>query len=349
MNGLIRKKRFWFTAASGLFILVYTIKQADLGKLAQSLHDIDPFWGGLALVASAVSYLCIGVVLYLLLGSMKHRLPFSAASRISLVSTTMNYVMAIGGLSGMAAKVYLLSREKIPPSSTLSISMVHGFLTNTVAIIFVYLGFFYLYSEYKMSRRQIEVGVVILLVAFVLTWLTIQTIIHESFRKRAWQIFFRSASFIAGKLHNPRWFHQERAEAFFEKFNVSMNALVKNSSILWIPAIFALLDWTAMFLCLKWSFLAVNYPVENHTLMVGFSIGIFAAIISITPMSIGVMEGSMAGAFYLMGLDYNRALLATLIYRCAYYFLPILLSLFYYRHFFLVSRRKVEDGDPQKA
>ncbi|MFP5212268.1 MAG: hypothetical protein ACLGPL_02710, partial [Acidobacteriota bacterium] len=46
------------------------------------------------------------------------------------------------------------------------------------------------------------------------------------------------------------------------------------------------------------------------------------------------MEGSMAGSFYLMGLDYESALLATLIYRTAYFLIPILVSLFFYRRFF---------------
>jgi len=42
----------------------------------------------------------------------------------------------------------------------------------------------------------------------------------------------------------------------------------------------------------------------------------------------------MAGSFYLMGLDYDRALVATLIFRFAYFLLPIFVSAFTYKHFF---------------
>ena len=276
---------------------------------------------------------------------MGHRLPYSASVRISLLSCTLNYVMAIGGLSGMAAKVYLLAREKVPASKTLSISMVHGFLTNTVAVTFIYLGFFYLYSQYKMNARQIEIGIFILVVAFILTWVTIKTIIYESFRKRLWQFIFRISSVICTKLKHPRWLHHERAQAFFDNFNESMNLLVSNARILIAPAAFALADWLLMLLCLKSSFLAVHYSIDNHTLLVGFSVGIFTTLFSLTPASIGLMEGFMAGSFYLMGLDYERALMATLIYRFVYFFLPILLSLSYYRY---IAGTPQEDRDSDK-
>jgi glycosyltransferase 2 family protein len=327
------RKRFLLAGILGLSILFYTIKQADLRKLVENFQDINLLWTPVVLLTSALSYVFIGAVLYRLLKSAGLTLPFTTSLRISLVSCTLNYAMTIGGLSGVAAKVYLLAKEKIPPSNTLSISMVHGFLTNTVAVIFIYLGFFFLYSEYKLSTREKEVGVIILLVAFLLSWITIQTIIHESFRKKLWQLCLWAVLFISRKIRHPNWVHKEKAQAFFEKFNENLNIIMKNPSILIAPATYALLDWALMFLCLKCSFLAVRYPVDNWTLLVGFSVGVFMTLFSITPASIGVIEGSMAACFYLMGLDYDRALLATLIYRFAYFFLPILISLFFYKQF----------------
>ncbi len=343
---IFRKKRFWFAAALGLSILVITLNRADLKKLGASFQEIDFFWVLAALLASVASYTFIAAVLHRLLRGMHHPLPFPDSFRISLVSTALNYVMAMGGLSGMAVKFYLLSREKVPPSSTLSISMVHGFLTNTVAVVFVYLGFFFLYSQYKMSVREMEVGIVILAVAFVLTWVTIHVIISESFRKRMWQWLVLALSWLGSKIRRPSWYHPERAERFFQNFNRSMNFLVKDSRILLAPAMFAVLDWLTMFLCLKASFLAVNYPVDNRSLLVGFSVGIFAGLFSITPASIGIMEGSMAGCFYLMGLDYDQALVATLIYRIVYYFLPLLVSFFFYKDFFVSSAEQLESQNP---
>jgi glycosyltransferase 2 family protein len=336
------RKRFLLAAFLGLSILFYTIKQADLTKLLENIQDIHLLWGLLVLLTSALSYVCIAAVLHRLLRSMGHSVPFATSFRISLVSCTLNYAMAIGGLSGIAAKVYLLAKEDIPPSKTLSISMVHGFLTNTVAVIFIYLGFFFLYSEYKLSTREKEFGVVVLLIAFLLSWLTVQIIIHESFRRKLWELCLHGALFMSQKLRRPHLVNQEKAQGFFKNFNRSLNIIVSNSSILLVPAVFALLDWMLMFFCLKYSFLAVRYPVDDMTLLVGFSVGIFMTLFSLTPASIGLMEGSMAASFYLMGLDYNHALLATLIYRFAYFFLPMLVSVFFYRHFFVSRPPEIE-------
>jgi len=197
------RKRFLLAGILGLSILFYTIKQADLRKLVGNFQEIHLFWGTLVILASALSYLCIAAVLHRLLKSMGHTLPFAASFRISLVSCTLNYLMALGGLSGVAAKVYLLSREKIPPSNTLSISIVHGFLTNTVAVVFIYLGFFFLYSEYKMGTAQKEFGIVVLIVAFLLTWITIQTLVHEAFRKIFWRFLLRSGLAVSLALKHP--------------------------------------------------------------------------------------------------------------------------------------------------
>jgi len=243
--------------------------------------------------------------------------------------------MSVAGLSGVAAKVYLLSRENIPPSNTLSVSIIHGFLTNTIAVLFIYLGFFYLYSQHQITDRNQEVfGALILLIAFLLTWITIQTIIHEAFRKKLWQIALNLVIAFCARIGKPHWIQRERAQVFFENFNASLNMIMRNRGVLLFPASLALLDWLFMFLCLKFSFIAINYPVNNKVLMVGFSVGLFMSLFSLTPASIGLVEGSMAWSFYLMDLDYEFCLMAILIYRIAYYFAPIAVSVFFFKRFF---------------
>jgi uncharacterized protein (TIRG00374 family) len=349
MNASFKFKRFWFALVLGLLVFLYALRQADFKVLARSLENLDPAWTIMAIVASGLSYLCIAAVLHFLLKGAGYLLSFSVTARISTVSSTLNYVMATGGLSGMAIKVFLLTRKKVQPSSTLSISMVHGFLTNTVAVMFIYLGFFYLYSQHKMTVREMGAGIAILIFALLLTWFTIQTILHESFRRKMWKFCRRLASAAGARLPRPRWFHPEKADQFFENFNTSMNYLVKNSRILLKPAIFALLDWLLMICCLKFAFLAVHYPIGNQALLVGFSVGIFATLISLTPASVGITEGAMAGSFYLMGLNYDQALLATVIYRVTYFYLPMFLGIFFYNGLLTASNGDLENTRADKG
>jgi glycosyltransferase 2 family protein len=340
LTGLYARKRVWIAAAIGLMLLYYTIHQADLKELLDNIRNIHKGWALAVVLASAASYLFIAMVLHRLLQISRYPSKFSPILKITLISCTLNYLMALGGLSGVAAKVYMLSKRNIPPSKTLSISMVHGFLTNTVAVVLVFFGFFFLYSHYKMNSRQIGVGAVILLFALALTWITVQVLLHEGFRKRLWQLLIAMGVAVCHRLHHPQWINADRAAAFFANFNASISELSTSGRTLWGPAVYAFLDWLFMFLTLKCSFLAANYSVSNTTLLVGFSVGIFASLFSLTPASLGIMEGSMAGSFFLMGCNYDRALLATLIYRLAYYLLPILASGLFYRTFF----PSAEDG-----
>ncbi len=338
MVSIATRKRFWVAAVFGLIVLFYTVKQANLHKFAQHLGEINPFWALAVLVSAFLSYACIAAVLEKLLRGIGLPISFGSCFKISLLSSTLNYLMSVAGLSGVAAKVYLLSREDIPPSNTLSVSIIHGFLTNTIAVLFIYLGFFYLYSQHQITDRNQEVfGAIVLLVAFLLTWVTIQTIIHEAFRKKVWKIGLNLLIAFCAKIGKLHWIRRERAEVFFENFNESLNMIMRKRGVLLLPASLALLDWLFMFLCLKFSFIAINYPVSNKVLMVGFSVGLFMSLFSLTPASIGLMEGSMAWSFYLMNLDYEFCLMAILIYRVAYYFAPIALSIFFFKRFFPAS------------
>ncbi len=346
MVSIATRKRFWVAALLGAIILVYTVKQANLHRFVEHLGDVNPFWAVLVVASAFLSYICIAGVLKKLLKGISLPISFGSCFKISLLSATLNYMMSVAGLSGVAAKVYLLSREDIPPSNTLSVSIIHGFLTNTIAVLFIYLGFFYLYSQHQITDRdRLFFGIAVLIVAFLLTVLTIQTIIHEAFRIKVWDVGMRIVTSFCKKIGKPQWIRSERAEAFFENFNGSLNMIMKNSGVLLVPAILAFFDWVFMFLCLKLSFVAIGYPVGNKVLMVGFSIGLFTGLFSLTPASIGLMEGSMAGAFYLMGLDYDLALVAILIYRIAYYFLPIGVSVLFLKRFF--PERPLREGGKQ--
>ncbi len=93
---------------------------------------------------------------------------------------------------------------------------------------------------------------------------------------------------------------------------------------------------------------AISMQKDLPLLMVGFSVGLFMSMFSLTPASIGIMEGSMAGAFYWMGLDYESSLLAVLIYRIAYYFVPIAVSIFSFKRFF-TAPDLADSGKPRST
>src|SRR5262249_22982255 len=106
-----------------------------------------------------------------------------------------------------------------------------------------------------------------------------------------------------------------------------------------VPLLYIALDWVLTLLILYTSFLTLRCPVRLSQVMVGFAVGMVAAFASLIPGGLGVMEGSMAAIFAGFGVPYESAVLAPLLFRIAYYVLPLLVSLFFLHGMFVVGRQ----------
>ena len=74
----------------------------------------------------------------------------------------------------------------------------------------------------------------------------------------------------------------------------------------------------------------MNHPVSPGLVVVGFAVGIVLSLVSFVPGGLGVMEGSMTAVFSSLGVPWENAFLAVVIFRVAYYVLPLLLSVFFF-------------------
>jgi len=90
-------------------------------------------------------------------------------------------------------------------------------------------------------------------------------------------------------------------------------------------------DWASTVICLWFCFYALGKSLVIGTLLTGFSLGITAGFISLVPGGLGIQEGSMASIYALLGVSIHTALLAAILFRIIYYFIPFLISLGFYR------------------
>ena len=78
---------------------------------------------------------------------------------------------------------------------------------------------------------------------------------------------------------------------------------------------------------LSTAFFAIGTPIAMSHVIAGFAIGMFFSIASLVPGGLGIMDGSMAAVFVTLGVQFEQAVVAILIFRAAYYGLPIVASL----------------------
>ena len=85
----------------------------------------------------------------------------------------------------------------------------------------------------------------------------------------------------------------------------------------------------------------MNYPIAPGLVIIGFGVGIVLSLVSLVPGGLGVMESAMTAAFVSLSVPFEPALVAVLLFRVAYYVLPLLVSLFFFHGIFLQAAHSV--------
>ena len=109
---------------------------------------------------------------------------------------------------------------------------------------------------------------------------------------------------------------------------VMKNLQKKNKMTMTIVYVCA--DWLFTILVLYFAFRAVGIHISAGVLVAGFAVGMVTTLIPLLPGGLGAMELAMTAVYAQMGIDWDAALMATLIYRVVYYILPGIVSIFIY-------------------
>ncbi len=87
------------------------------------------------------------------------------------------------------------------------------------------------------------------------------------------------------------------------------------------------------YLCLLFSVCAVGAHPRPSLVLLAYAVAGIIGLVPITPGGLGIVEASLSGLLVLAGLDGAQAVLATLAYRLASYWLPLMSGPFAYAAF----------------
>jgi uncharacterized protein (TIRG00374 family) len=88
--------------------------------------------------------------------------------------------------------------------------------------------------------------------------------------------------------------------------------------------------WAAWIMVMYLSFLCVDVAVLPAPLIIGFSFGQIGGFFSMVPGGLGTLEGSSSLVFSMLGLSFESALIAVLIYRMMFNIVPFVISIPFY-------------------
>lgn len=252
--------------------------------------------------------------------------------RITFVSNTVNYLVATGGLSGFAFRMYFFTQHGIPMGNAVTISFVQGLLTNLTLLFFLAMGFYFLIVHASLGTAALVTAAAMLGAFVLLTVLCLVLLVRPLARRR-----FLARTVLVGHRLARRFLPSHRLPRRIHLWQVAHNVNAGLDFMLsrWRsmigPAAWIVLDWLATLGVLKASFWCAGRDLPFGEVAVGFAIGMLASLVSLAPGGIGILEGSMTGVFVTLGVPLETAVVAVLVFRFAYYAVPFLVSLLFFR------------------
>lgn len=306
-------------------LLVYQAKDSFI----KIWREVSTKYLFLSLLSSVLIYVAMGMSLYEVLRIMGRKIGRGAAVGIALVSTTVNYVVSSLGVSGFALRAHLLNRRRVPFGMCVTASIVITVLLYFVLAIIILQGSILMCINSSATTMQLVKNFILIVVMCVICAAVTAFLFNNEWRSKWVRRIFR--------LINKVLFHVFRAlipkgryDDFVDQLDEGIDLIHKKKKKLTWTIIYVCADWLFTILVLYFAFRAVGVHITAGVLVAGFAVGMVTTLIPLLPGGLGAMELAMTAVYAQMGINWDAALMATLIYRVVYYILPGIVSIFIY-------------------
>jgi uncharacterized protein (TIRG00374 family) len=307
-------------ALIGLAVIVMDWSQIRTA-LSQASWKPIPY----ALAATLVSYACISFsftqVSRLLGVDMRTR----DLAIVGFVSTVLNHLVLSGGAAGYSVRFLLMNRHGVSLREVVAISIFHFLLTSLMMIAMLPVGLLYVGLNASLSQTTATVLAASALLIFLGTLLAVGVIFWGRMRRRAIRLLGKAVRTVV------RRDVQEPLERFDATVALGVQAMREDPVSMLIIASLIAIDWAFSAAALWFCFRAFDVTLSVGQLISGFVIGTVAGVASMFPGGLGIQEASMTGIFALLGVSFEKAVVASILYRVVYSIVPYLVSLVFYR------------------
>lgn len=315
-------KRLTISIVALLVLVGVAVVVLDFGEDKRILSQTDWKFIPIALFFTAISYICISCSFWVTSRIFGIGIPSRTLSQIGFVSMALNHVITIAGIPGYSLRILLMGSRGVGAGDVVAVSLFYSYFNYVVFIALFLTGLIYLLTTPLFSPGGfIGLGVVTALLVLVLFLATILVFVRTM---RVW--FLQKVKKIMYRL--------KRDYGILSSINNFDQALARGMvNIQRKPFTFVLLlalvtaDWISTIFVLRYCFEAFGDPIGTGVLITGFAIGIAVGLLSMIPGGLGIQEASMAGVYSLLGVFFERAVLASILFRVIYYFIPFGVSL----------------------
>lgn len=348
----VPSSRHWLAFGAALAVLAVGLIAAasDAQTLIKVVGDVRPATLLLPVLCTIGSYAAMAVSYQHIATAAGLDLPFREMLKITLASTSANFVFSTGGLSGLALRSYFFSQQHgLNSGSAVSISLAQTFLTNFVLLAFLFWGLLNLLLDGQLHGSSELIGGLLFVLSVLLCSGAVAVVTSRTARLRLFAFLMRLPALLSRFLRVRGEGMRARLEIFEAELNEGVDFLISRRAHMASPLAYIGLDWFLMLATLSAAFYCVERPVPMHVVVIGFSTGVFLSLINLVPGGLGIMEGSMAAVFAAFDVPLEPAIVATVIFRVSYYLLPLAVTLLFFRPMILANRpRSTPRSSPTK-
>jgi len=289
-----------------------------------------------ALAATLVSYTCISLSFSQVSRLLGVGMRMKVLAIVGFVSSVLNHLMLSGGAAGYSVRFMLMNRYGVAMRKVVAISILHFYLTSLLMIAMLPVGLIYLALNAALSQTTAIVLAVSASILLLVTIVATGLIFRSTMRKRVIRILVKATRTL---LHRDV---RDLLERFDATMDQGIQAMRENPSSMAIIASLIVIDWALSATALWFCYRAFGATLSIGQLVSGFVIGTVAGVASLFPGGLGIQEASMTGIFALLGIPFEKAVLASILYRVVYSIVPYFVSLGFYR---LVLRQEDNGKD----
>jgi len=320
-----RRGLVWSLGALAAFAILGGVVWARFDEVRRASEAVSWPWVLAALGSALASHACVGLALSETLAVLGHDLGGPLVLGIALVSTTANYLVSAGGVTGFALKAHLLHKRRVPVATTVTASAVTTAILYAVLALILAEGFATLLLRAggaKLAILESGFGLLVLLAgaAFLLV-----AFFNHQVRGRLARRLFRLTNRAAYKM-SSREIPPEDFAAFEMQLNQGLARIGAGRGRLTRTVLYTCLDWGFAMFSLWLCFRATGVVLPVGHLSAAFTTGQAATLIPVLPGGLGAAEGSITALMTGFDVDAGDALVAAMLFRLCYYVVPSLLS-----------------------
>lgn len=296
----------------------------DWRTVPELLHRINWYLLPLVFVSTIVSYWAAGLSFVYACRLFTFKTKTSIIWRVGFLSTVADNIAMLGNVGGHSVRLLLLSRFERNKSEIFAVSLFAGYFYQIVFIGLFPLSFLLLLFMHTVPPFSALTLWVLALLFLGLAVVLTEAIFSPWVRRHILDLLAWIVRRVTKK--EVRQSLQVVDTALAEGIRDSRKQPDMLWRLFWLTVVDWVMDAGTLWLCL----LTLGTFVDPGGLLLGFVVGVSLGAISFIPGGLGVQDGSMIGIYALLGVPIRTSVLAVILCRIIYTFLPYFFSIFVY-------------------